>query len=149
LQAQGILRWMRAKGWQVTFIGADVDNSAHIVWIDAEMIIGSAEFADGVLGENAAGLSADEFADPGENVGPSRGVNRRIVDMTDEARQRLIVGHGTCGTSGYCEPVGRRFGFHQIEMAHDCSDPELRGAESGNFYSGQCGHRVDDVCALR
>lgn len=27
-QARAILDWMRAKGWQVTFIGADINNSA-------------------------------------------------------------------------------------------------------------------------
>ena len=45
----------------------------------------------------------------------------------------IPAARGTCGTSGYCESVGRRPGLHLIRMAHDRSDPELRGAESHTF----------------
>src|SRR4051794_7434758 len=85
------------------------------------MIMRAAEFADGVLGENAARLAADESADPSENVAPKRRVERRVVDMADERRQRLVVTFGACRPSGYREPAGRRRGCHQIESSQGCS----------------------------
>jgi hypothetical protein len=41
-QARSILDWMRAKGWQVTFIGADFDNrnSAGLLGADQNSAIG-------------------------------------------------------------------------------------------------------------
>ena len=43
------------------------------------------------FGENPAGLAANELANPGQNLGPSRGVQRRILDVADQTGQRLFA----------------------------------------------------------
>ena len=89
----------------------------HVVGIDAESIMGGAGLADGVLGEKAAGLAAEKHADLGENLGPQRGVQRRIVDMADEPRQHrfvtLIARRRRQGDAADC-----RSGLQSVQSAH-------------------------------
>lgn len=58
-QARAILDWCRAKGWQVTFLGADFDNAKQ-----AKML--------GANPDNTAGIRKELLADAGRALGEKR-----------------------------------------------------------------------------
>lgn len=78
-QAKAIINWMRAKGWQVNFIGCDFNNSAQ-----ARLL--------GVNESNALGVSKKLLADAGRLLGKKRvnyGLYGEDMKFTDDEKTKF------------------------------------------------------------
>jgi hypothetical protein len=79
VQCRSILRWMRAKGWQVTFLGCDFDNEAQAK-------------ALGMNPRNTIGVRKQKLAEAGEALGTKRIRNAQSgddIDFTDDERKKF------------------------------------------------------------
>lgn len=78
-QARSILRWMRAKGWQVTFLGCDFDNEAQAALL-------------GVTPRNSIGVRKQKMSEAGAALGDKRVRNIQTgedIDFTDDERRKF------------------------------------------------------------
>jgi hypothetical protein len=88
-QARAILDWCRAQGWQVTFLGADFNNSRQA------KLLGATE-------QNSLGVQAQRLIDAGKVLGQKRARNALYGDdisFTDDEK-RDFGGYLTDGTNG-------------------------------------------------
>lgn len=76
-QARALLDWCRAKGWQVTFIGADFNNSSQ------SKLLGADE-------SNSVGVSKAKLLDAGKALGEKRARNAvtgEDINFSEDERQ--------------------------------------------------------------
>lgn len=78
-QARAILDWMRAKGWQVTFMGCDFNNSRQAAALGANE-------------HTAIGVQKDKLSDAARALGTKRrayGTTGSDMHFTDEEKQQF------------------------------------------------------------
>lgn len=78
-QARSILQWMRAKGWQVTFIGCDFDNSRLARKL-------------GIANHNAVGVAKALLTDAAKNLATKRAKYAQTgesMDFTDAEKTQF------------------------------------------------------------
>lgn len=78
-QAASILRWMRAKGWQVNFIGADFNNQTQAEKLGMQM-------------ENTVGVRMEKLVDMGRSLGEKRAKHARWgtpIEFSEDERQEF------------------------------------------------------------
>lgn len=78
-QARAILDWCRAKGWQVTFLGCDFDNTTQA------KLLGATE-------HNALGVRKELLAESGRLLADKRiryGASGDDIDFTDDERTKF------------------------------------------------------------
>lgn len=85
-QAKAILKWMEAKGWNVTFIGCDFDNSKLAASL-------------GVRASQAIGVSRARLSDATKTLAKKRVNNARTgapMHWTDDEKEQFggYLGHG-------------------------------------------------------
>jgi hypothetical protein len=88
-QARAILDWCRAKGWQITFLGADFNNSTQ-----AKLL--------GANDSNSVGVRKMLLKDAGKALGEKRAKHARYgdeINFSDEER-KAFGGYLTDGTNG-------------------------------------------------
>jgi hypothetical protein len=76
VQARALLDWCRAKGWQVTFLGADFNNSRQAALLGADAT-------------NSIGVQKALMHEAGELLGTKRASNARFgtdINFTDEEK---------------------------------------------------------------
>lgn len=85
-QAKSILDWCRAKGWQVTFIGAEFDNATQAARLGAN--------GNTAIGVNKANLSNAIKALAAKRA--RYGLNGESMEYTDDEAQKFggYLGHG-------------------------------------------------------
>jgi hypothetical protein len=75
-QARGLLDWCRAKGWQVTFLGADFNNSSQAKLLGADA-------------SNSIGVQKHLLLEAGKALGKKRANNARYgndISFTDDEK---------------------------------------------------------------
>jgi len=88
-QARAILDWCRAQGWQVTFLGADFNNSRQA------KLLGATE-------ANSLGIQAQKLLEAGKTLGEKRvrhATSGTDISFTDDEK-RDFGGYLTDGTGG-------------------------------------------------
>lgn len=78
-QARAILDWCRAKGWQVTFLGADFDNTAQA------KLLGANE-------RNSLAIRKEKLIDAGEVLGKKRVANAQSgadITFSDDEKENF------------------------------------------------------------
>jgi hypothetical protein len=79
-QAKALLDWCRAKGWQVTFLGADFNNSNQ-----AQLL--------GANASNSIGVQRHKLEEAGKLLGKKRANNARYgQDINFSAEEKTIFG---------------------------------------------------------
>src|SRR6266849_7824800 len=73
----------------------------HVLEVEADVMVDVDEFVHHVFGAKGARLTADEFGDLCERIGPKHGIQRRSVDVADNAAQLIVFAHVTYPTSGF------------------------------------------------
>ena len=65
----------------------------HVLEVATEVKVGIDEFAHYVFRGKGTPLTADELGDFCERIGPTHGIQRRIVDAADNAAQLIVFAH--------------------------------------------------------
>jgi hypothetical protein len=89
VQARAILDWCRAKGWQVTFLGADFNNSRQAALLGADA-------------SNSIGVQKALMSEAGKALGEKRVLNARYghdINFTADEKKDF-GGYLTDGTNG-------------------------------------------------
>lgn len=79
VQAKAILDWCRAKGWQVTFLGADFENSRQAKLLGADA-------------KNSIGVRAQKLLEAGKALGEKRVRHARAgtdINFSDEEKENF------------------------------------------------------------
>ena len=88
-QARGVLDWCRAQGWQVTFLGADFNNSRQAALLGADE-------------SNSLGVQQQKLLEAGTRLGEKRVRNALYGDdiSFNDDEKRDFGGYLTDGTAG-------------------------------------------------
>jgi hypothetical protein len=89
VQARALLDWCRAKGWQVTFIGADFNNSKQAKLLGADET-------------NSLGVQKQKLLEAGKSLGEKRAKHAKFGDEIafGEEERKNFGGYLTNGNGG-------------------------------------------------